>query len=235
MLHEERVERDPVARVDRLAQSGLRFLGRPRSDDTEPVRDAVDVGVDRYAGDPVAKHENAVGGLRADARERLELGDRAGDLPAEPLEQFAGALPDRARFRAVESDRPDERLDLRGPGRGERPHIREPGEQRRGRDVGLFVPGPLGEDRADEDLERVGRVVAEVGSSPVARAVERGEAVEDRLPVGRREGPGGHALSPFRWRSVVGAAAEWGGGPSPGSERSGSSTGASERRSSPMR
>src|SRR5208282_6382682 len=116
----------PVARVDRLAQSGLRFLGRPRSDDTEPVRDAVDVGVDRYAGDPVAKHENAVGGLRTDARERLELGDRAGDLPAEPLEQFAGALPDRARFRAVESDRPDERLDLRGPGRGERPHIREP-------------------------------------------------------------------------------------------------------------
>ena len=235
MLHEERIERDPVARVDRLAQSGLCFLGRPRPDDAESIRDAMDVGVDGDAGDPVAEHKNAVGGLRPDARERLELGDRAGDLPAEPLEEFSGALPDRARFRSVESDRPDERLDLRGPGGGHRPHIREPGEQRRGRDVGLLVTGPLGKDRADEDLERVGRVVPKVGCSPVARAVERGEAVEDRLPIGRGEGPGGHAPSPFRWRSGAGWVEDCGGGPSPGSERSGSSPGASARRSSPTR
>ncbi len=235
MLDEQRVQRDPVARVDHRAQPRLGLLGGPGPHDAEAVRDPVYVGVDGDRGDPVAENEDAVGGLRADAGQARELGERPGHHAAEPREDRLGAVADRPGLRPVETDRPDQRPDLGRAGRRERPGVGEPGEQRRGGDVGLLVARALREDRPDEDLERVDGVVAQVRDAPVARPVERRQAVEDPLPVGRGAARGGHPELAGSGRPSDGAAGRAGGGPVPGSERSGSSCGPSPRRSSPTR
>jgi hypothetical protein len=69
VLDEERIDRDPVARIDRLAESRFGLFGSPGPDDAETVRDAVHVGVDRDRRDPVAEDEDAVRGLGADTGE----------------------------------------------------------------------------------------------------------------------------------------------------------------------
>jgi len=235
VLDQERVERDPVARVDRRTQLSLGFLGRARPDYPEPVRDPMNVRVDRDGGNAVPEHEDAVRRLGTDPGERRELVEGTRHLAAEPVEDLAGAGPDRPRLRSIEADRTDQRTDLARAGRGERRGVRESSEQPRRGDVGLLVPRALREDRSHEDLERVDRVVPKVRGAPISRAVERGEPVEDRLPVGGRE-PRGHRSGrpPGADR---GAEPEEGAesGPSPGSERSGPSSEEPERKSSPIR
>jgi hypothetical protein len=235
VLHEERVQRDPVAGVDDRAQPLLGLLGRPGPHDAQSVRDPVHVGVDRYRGDPVAEDEDAIGGLRADAGEARELGQGPRDFATEPPEDLLRAGADGPGLRSVEPHRPDERLDRRRAGRRERPGVGEACEQRGGGDVGLLVPRALRQDRPHQDLERIGRVVAEVGDAPIARPIERRQPVEDALPVGRRERTGGQPALPAPARPGDDAAGREGGGPTPGSERSGSSLGPSPRRSSPIR
>lgn len=222
MLDQERVQRDPVPLVDRRREGSLRLLRALRTDDPEPVRDPVDVGVDRDGGDPVPEDEDAVRGLGADAPKARQLVERAGNHPAEPPEDLGRDLPDDPGLGMVEPRAPDQRLDGSGRGPRERGRVRIPGEQSRARDVGRLVPGPLRKDRPDENLERVLGVVAEVGRPPVPRPVERREPVQDRLPVHRRGRA--HARPP---RAGAGAV-------TPGSERSGSWS-VGSRTSSPMR
>jgi hypothetical protein len=188
VLDEERVERDPEPRVDGGSQSVLGLLGGAGAHDPEPVRDPVDVGVDGHGRDPVAEDEDAVRGLRADpgeARERLKVPRH---LPPEPVEESLRAAADPLALRTVEADGPDQALDLLAVGPCERPRVREPLEQPCARDVRLLVPRALGEDRADQHLERVLGVVPEVRTPPVPGAVELGEPVEGGLP---REAVGG--------------------------------------------
>ena len=183
MLDEERVERDPVAFRDDLPEANLGLLGRAGPDDPESVRDAVDMRVDGDRRDPVAENEDAVRGLGSHARERSELVERPGHGPAEPVDDLASALADHARLDVVEAGRPDQRLDLAGPRGGEARRVRVAGEEARAREIGVLVARTLGEDRSDQDLERVLRVVPKVGSPPIAPTVERGEPIEERLPV----------------------------------------------------
>jgi len=56
VLHEERIERDPVPSIHDLPQASLRLLGRARSHDPEPVGDPMDVRIDRDRRDPVSEH-----------------------------------------------------------------------------------------------------------------------------------------------------------------------------------
>jgi len=226
VLDEQRVEGDPVGARHHARERPLRRFGRPRADDAEAVRDPVHVGVDRDRRDPVPEHEHAVRRLRADVRQAHERLKVPGDLAAEPVEERLGARPHAPGLHAVEPGRPDERLDRLGPGPRERAGIRVPREQAGARDVGVRVPGPLGEDRADQDLERVFRVVPEVRGPPVAGPIEGRQAVEDRLPRERyRRGPPHDCRPPTAGTDSV-----------PGSERSGSSGAAPSRRtSSPMR
>jgi hypothetical protein len=238
VLHEERVERDPVRRVDRLAEGGFGLLGGLRTDHTEPVRDPVDVRVDGDRGDPVAEDEDAVRCLRSDTGQGGQFVERPGHLAAETTQDLESAGPDHARLDPVETGRADQRLERRGGRPREGGSVREPGEELRARDVRVRVAGPLREDRPDEDLERVLGVVPQIRSPPVPGPVELGEPVEDRLPVGRaepRRGP--HAAGPGR-RDLP--APESAAGPSaarssPGSERSGSSSPSFSLRSSPTR
>ena len=233
MLDEEGVHGDPEPWVDPVPEGGLRLFGRPGPHDPEPVRDPMDVGVDRDRRDPVAKDEDAVRGLRTDPGKRDELVERAGDRAPEPLEELPRARPDHPGLHAVEAGRADERLHLRGAGAGEGRCVREAGEQPGARPVGVRIARPLGKYCPDEHLERVLGVVAQVRPSPVARAVERAQAVEQPFPVERRAGsPSGHR-GPLSWEGTrtsgpVAAA-------SPGSERSGSSRSSAPRRSSPIR
>jgi hypothetical protein len=226
VLDEERVEGDPVRGIDARRQRAFGLLGGPGPDHAEPVGDAVHVGVDGDGGDPVAEDEHAVRRLRPDPRQRDERVVRPRHGPAEPVEDRGRGRPDRPGLGMVEPRPPDQRLDPVGRRGGERRRVRVPREQPRARDVGRLVPGALGQDRADQHLERVLRVVAQVRAPPVARVVERREAVEDRLPVERgRRGTRAHAGGSGRRTVSV-----------PGSLRSGSSAPAPSRRiSSPTR
>jgi hypothetical protein len=226
VLDEQRVERYPVAPVDDPGELGLGLLGALRSDDPEPVGDPVHVGVDRDRGDAVAEDEDAVRRLRADVGEAHERVELPRHRAAEFREDRPRAVAHRAALHPVETRRADERLDLGRGGRGERRRVGEPGEEAGARGVGVRVARPLREDRADQHLERVLGVVPEVRGPPVARAVERRQPVEDRLPVPRGEAGHGHG----RVRGALGAVSI------PGSERSGSSSAPpSARRSSPTR
>ena len=230
MLDQERVHRDPEAGVDPCPQARLGLLRGPALDDAEPVGDPVDVGVDRDRRDPVAEHQHAVRGLRPDAGERHELFERAGHGARVPGEDLPGAGADGPSLRPVEPYGPDEALELPRVRPREARRVREPREQTRAGNVGRLVPRPLGEDRADQHLERVLRVVAQIGSTPIPGPVERGEPVEQCLPVenGGRRGSA-HVVSPRR--PGVGS----GTGVRPGSLRSGSSAASGPRTSSPIR
>jgi hypothetical protein len=233
VLDEQRVERDPVLRVDRPGEGPLGLLRRSRSDDPEPVRDPVDVRVDRDRRDPVAEDKDAVGRLGPDALQGRQLVERPGDHAPEAVEEVPGDLVDDPRLRVVESGPSDERLDRGRRSGGERWRVGVPGEQERARHVRRFVPRPLREDRPDQDLERVLGVVAEVRRAPVTGAVERRETVEEGLPVERR---GAHRAVPRRAGGAAEESVEVGAGsPTPGSERSGSSASPLGRMSSPTR
>ena len=222
MLDEQRVDRDPVAGVYGRAEALLGLLRGRRAHDPEAVGDPVDVGVDGDRRDPVAEDEDAVRGLRPDAGQREQRLVVPGHRSPVLLEDRPRARADDPALRPVEADRPHDRLEHPRVGSGERPRVREPCEEPGARDVGVRVARPLGEDRPDEHLERVLGVVAQVRPAPVPGAVERREPVEQELPVERPRLPrAGHGCS--------------GGGPWPGSLRSGSSVAPSSRRSSPTR
>jgi hypothetical protein len=231
VLHEKRVERQPERLGQHAAQLLLGLLGGIGPHHPQPVRETVHVGVHRDGGDPVAEDEHAVGGLRSDPRKCRQLGERTGDVPAEPVEERLRARADRARFGTVEADRPDQRLDLAASGPSERPDVGEPAEQAARGDVRLFVAGPLGEDRPDQDLERVFGMVAQVRPAPVAGPVERREPVEQELPVHGARGGGLHRPASRRPEGTGGVRAV----SVPGSERSGSSSASRGCISSPMR
>jgi hypothetical protein len=233
MLDEQRVERYPVRLGQRFSQPNLGLLRGPCADHAEAVRDAVHVGVDRDRWDPVAEDEDAVRGLGPHAGQRQQLLQCPGHDAPEPLEHRGRARADRARLGVVEAGTVDQRFYRARRGAGETRGIGVPREEPRARDVRRFVARPLGEDRPDQHLERVLRVVAEVGRPPVARVVERREGVEDRLPIeGARVGHPGPLAGP----RVRGTSTGSGLGPAPGSERSGSSEPpCASRRSSPMR
>jgi hypothetical protein len=232
VLHQKGIERDPVAGVHPLAERGLGLFGCPGSDHAEAVRDPVHVRVDRDRRDAVAEDEDAVRGLRSDAGDGGELVEGPRDRASEAFEDLPGAVPHDLRFHPIEPRRSDERLDLRRPRAGERGGVREPGEEPGARRVRVGVPGTLRKDRADEHLERVLGVVAQVGAAPVPCPVERAQPVEQPLPV-ERPGP---RRPPHRGSARESAAVALEARvETPGSERSGSSSSEGSRRSSPMR
>jgi hypothetical protein len=226
VLDEQRVQRDPVLLRHHPGERLLGLFGGPGVHDAEPVRDPVDVGVDGDRGDAVAEDEDAVRRLRSDPRELEQGGEVARHDPVEAVADLDRALPDLARLHPIEAGDPDERLDLFGARRGERARVGEPSEQPGARDVGVRVARALGEDRPDEDLERILRVVPEVRASPIPGTVQCGETVQDRLPRERGRPARRHRRFP----------ASGGRASTPGSERSGSSSyDPSARRSSPTR
>ena len=239
MLHEQRVKGYPVRRVDHLPERGFGLLGGPRPDHAEPVRDPVHVGVDRDRRDAVPEHEHAVRGLRPDARERREEVERAGDLALETVEDRPGARADDPGLHPVEPGRTDQRLEAPRARPGERWRVGVAREEPGARDVGVRVPGPLREDRADQHLERILGVVPQVRGPPVPGAVERRQPVQDLLPVGRTEARRGiHGSGLARGPERARPGAEFASSvvrSRPGSERSGSSSPFLLRMSSPMR
>lgn len=213
MLDEQRVERDPVARVDALPQRLLGLFGGPGTDQPEPVRDTVDVRVDGDRRNAVAKDQDAVRRLRPDSRERKQLLHR-GRYPAPPAGQdLPGTGAERPGLRPVEPGLSDQSLD--GCDRGLRQRLGGgvAREQLRARAVGRLIPRALGEDRADEDLEGVLGVVPQVGDPPVPLAVQLAQSVENALP--RELSRILHGVPPARRAD---------GKTTPGSERSGSSS-----------
>jgi len=188
VLDEQRVDGDPEARVHPLAELRFGLLGRSGAHDAETVGDAMHVGVDRDRRDPVPEDQDAVRGLGTDARKGGELLEGPGHGTAEALEDLVRDLPEDPRLHVIEAGHPDERLDLGAPRSGERGRVREPSEEARARDVRVRVARSLGEDRADQHLERVLGVVPKVRATPVPRPVEGAEPVEEAFPVERDRG-----------------------------------------------
>lgn len=160
MLDEEGVERNPVPLGHHFPELRFGLRGSTRPDDAEAIRDSVNVGIDGDRRDPVAEHQDAVRGLGTNAGERDELVIRPGHDTAETREELLGDRSNDPGFRMVEAGRPDEGLDLGLAGPGQRPRVRKFGEQLVARPIGVLVPSPLREDRADQNLERVLRVVS---------------------------------------------------------------------------
>ena len=231
MLDEQGVERDPVLRRHHAAEGLLGGFRGLRPHDAEPIRDPVHVSIDRDRRESVTEDQHAVRGLGAHPRQRGELLVGRRHAPPEPSEDLGRAISDRRRFRAIEADAPDQGDEGGRRGPGQRRSVRELREQPRARTVGHLVAGALRQDRADQHLERVLGVVAQVRPPPVAGVVERGEPVEHRDPVERARvahtvplRAGGGRAGPSRGASV------------PGSERSGSSfPPCASRSSSPIR
>lgn len=221
MLNKKWVDRDPVLAGQHLAEAFLGLFGGSGAHDAEAVRDPMHVRVDGDRRDPVAEHEHAVRRLRADPGHRRQLFEGPGRTPAEPVAHFDRDPSEDAGLGVVEPGPVDKPLDLPHRGLRQGVRVRVPGEQVRAGDVGGFVPRALGEDRPDQHLERILRVVAEVRDPPVAGPVEPAQSVEECLP---RKIALAHAGPPLRP----------GGDSTPGSERSGS-TPPSGRMSSPIR
>jgi len=160
VLDEQGVDGDPVLRVDLRREVPLGLLGRPGPNDPEPVRDPVDVGVDRDRRYPVPEDEDAVRGLRADAGHRRELVERPRDRPLESVPDLDRDPTQHPGLRVVEPGAADQPLDLPHGSVGERIRVRIPGEEPFAGHVGRLVPRALREDRSDEDLEGILRVVA---------------------------------------------------------------------------
>ena len=112
MLDEEGIHRNPVPRVDALAESRFGLLGGAGADDPEPVRDSVDMRVDGDRRDSVAKHEHAVRRLRTDARQGDQLLKVSRDVSAESVEDLLRHGSEDASLHPVESRGPDQRFDL---------------------------------------------------------------------------------------------------------------------------
>src|SRR5579875_1236111 len=119
VLDQERVQGDPEPPIEDLPQPGLGLLWTGGEYNPEPVRDAVDVGVDRHPGDPVAEDQDAVRRLGADPGEGGELGQGSGNPAREPFEDLPGDPGEKTGLGPVEPGRPDQRLDLVGGGPGE--------------------------------------------------------------------------------------------------------------------
>jgi hypothetical protein len=217
VLHEEWIQRDPVPLGHHLPKTGLGLFGGARAHDAQPIRDPVNVRVDRDRGDPVPEHQNTVRRLRANVRKAEQLLHRPRYHSPEPVEDLGRAVAYGPRFRVVEPGPSDQRFDRADRGGGEPCGVGVLLEQPGARDVGRLVARPLREDRSDQHLERILGVVAEVRHAPIAPVVEVRETVHDRLPVevGRRA----HRVPPVPGRVVD----EPGYAPVPGSERSGSS------------
>jgi hypothetical protein len=235
VLHEQGVERDPVALGEPGPQPFLGLLRRAGPNDSQPVRDPVDVGIDRDGRDSVAEDEDAIRGLRTDPGKGDELLERVGNLSGEPVEYRPSAGPEGPRLLPVESDDSDERLDLRRGSPRERRSIGIPREEPGRRDVGLLVAGPLGKNRSDQHLERVLGMIPQIRGPPIPYPVERRETVQEELPVefGRTVSAHGALRGEFLGRTEVGSVPRF--GPMPGSERSGSSASWADRTSSPTR
>jgi hypothetical protein len=107
VLDEQGIERNPVTLGYDFSQASFGLFRGARTDHAKPVRDAVDMGVDRNRRDTVTEHKDAVRGLRSDSRERNEFVVRPRDPPVETVPDRAGAVSDHAGLNVIESRRAD--------------------------------------------------------------------------------------------------------------------------------
>ncbi len=143
MLDQERVERDPVASGDGATERLFRLFRGAGAHEPEPVRNTVDVGVDRDRRDPVAEDQDAVRRLRPYPREARELGKGTGDVSMKALENRSSAPRQDTGLRAVEPGRPDQGLEVGRTRAREELRVRVAREQPGAGDVGRLVPRPL--------------------------------------------------------------------------------------------
>src|SRR5207245_1718093 len=124
----------------------------------EPLGDPEDVGVhgDRRLAEGISQDD--VGRLEADPRQRRQRVARPGNLAPVALDQRPRHADDRARLRAKEARRVDQALER--PEIGLRPVARRPVlcEERGRHPVHALVCALGGQDRRDQELERVREV-----------------------------------------------------------------------------
>lgn len=160
---EDVVDGNPPFFGEFLSESHLGLFGCFGLDVSQPVGDAVDVGVDADAEFVVSEGEDEVGCLPADAGEGEEFVQVVGDTAAVLFDEDATDAPYVFGFRFVEPDGIDELLYLFGSefedGLGCFGFFKKP-PGRHGRD---FVLRPQTEHRGDEDAERVPRPLRDLG------------------------------------------------------------------------
>ncbi len=186
---------DPFLAREESIQVGLDLdrvgVARP----AEPAGQAADVRVDDDAvGRAEGVSEDDVRGLPADPGKRVKRFHRPRDEPAVRLDDRPAGAPDRFRLGVEEAGGSDQLLQLASRP-GHRGGGREAAEERRRDAVHARVGALRGEDRRDQELERVGMVERAVG--PGVGLVQAGEDVGGgrgtRLRAG---GHGGRRIPP---------------------------------------
>ena len=190
---------EPVLLRDRPHESPFGRLGSLRPYEAETIADPMDVGVGRNARHAESVHEDAVGGLRADLGEfdQLLIGPR--HRAGMAVEEGPAHLHDLHGLLVVEPDGLDEPLHVAGVRRGKFRRGVVLREELPRRDLGHFVAGPLGQNRRDQDLERIFGLRDDFrerrpsrAQIPLRQVPARKVAHDERDPVtgGRRDGQG---------------------------------------------
>ena len=159
----------------------------------EPAHEPAEVGVDGDAGHPERVAQHDVGGLAPDTGQGHQVGEPAGHLAVEALDDGGTEVDHRVRLGPEEAGRPKHGLHLVAVGAGERLGG-GPAREQRGRDRVDHDVGRLGrQHRGDEQLQRRLEVELAVG---VRVALEQ-RAVDAAGPAGEGDrGLGGEARAP---------------------------------------
>src|SRR5436853_1032989 len=197
--NEEFIDEEPVFLGDRRHKPLLSRLGGLRPHEPEAVAHPVHVGVRRNSRLAETVDKDAVRRLRADLRKLDELLVGPGNNSSVSLEEESTHLLNLARLLAVEADWLDQTLQVLSV------RMRNPlrrvvlCEQLLRRLLGHLVPGPLGQNRGDQDEERVLPFCDDLCESRLPLAYVAGGKVPPRqvshdewdpLTDGRRGGQG---------------------------------------------
>src|SRR2546422_4223727 len=199
---EQLVDVEPVLLLHRPHESPFRRLGSLRPHEAETIADPMDVGGRRNARHAESVDEDAVGRLRADLGEFDQFLIGPGHRAGVAVEEGPAHLHDLDGLLTVEPDRLDESLQVGGVRRGKFRRGIVFREELLRRDFGHFVAGPRGQNRRDQDFERILRFCGEFREGRLdrlqlpLRQVPAGKKAPEESDPGPRRRPGGPRAPP---------------------------------------
>jgi hypothetical protein len=140
---------------EQTLQVTLGLLDAPAARQSPPLREPVDVRVDRESGSAERLNHDDARRLVSDARKLLELLERLRNAAAMALDEHSGEIPEVLRLCGGEPAAPDQMVDLVDLELRHRRRSRCACEERRGDPVDLCIGRLSRENDGDEERERI--------------------------------------------------------------------------------